>query len=263
MKKEKPPIVILLSGGMDSFLALSLALENNPGCYPLSINYNQHHYEEIHWAEQQAAFYGLTLFKMAVDNLQGSLTAGEVLPDVETTQLASSFTPARNAVFLSLAANYAASITDGPLTIGLGVNVDDFQGFPDCRHTFLNNMEIALSTGMNRQVQFFTPLLSYSKGEIIKTCNDRSLPLGLTRSCYNLENGLSCGTCLACKIRLKAFTQRGLKDPVPYKQDLDRELTKATPCDIPVPDGATPILNGPSHCPTLEEGDEPLQESSN
>ena len=132
------------------------------------------------------------------------------------------YVPARNTVFLSLALGYAEVV--GAEHLFLGVNAVDYSGYPDCRPEFIAAFErlanLATKAGVEQTLQFrvHTPLIHMTKAEIIRTGLDLGVDYALTHSCYAPnENGMACGRCDACKLRLKGFAEAGATDPIEYQ----------------------------------------------
>ena len=133
----------------------------------------------------------------------------------------SSYVPARNTIFLSLALGFAE--TRDASEIWLGVNQLDYSGYPDCRPEYIEAYKkmakLATKAGVEgRPLEIRTPLLLLSKSEIISLGLSLGVDYSITRTCYDLdENGLSCGRCEACLLRKKGFEEAGAPDPTPYR----------------------------------------------
>ena len=133
------------------------------------------------------------------------------------------YVPARNTVFLSLALAWAETL--GAFDIFVGVNCVDYSGYPDCRPEFLESFEslanLATRAGIEGEGHFriHAPLLKLTKEQIIARGRTLGVDYSLTHSCYDPSpQGLSCGRCDACRIRLAAFEKLGLSDPIPYSE---------------------------------------------
>ncbi|MGB0647817.1 MAG: 7-cyano-7-deazaguanine synthase, partial [Bradymonadia bacterium] len=129
------------------------------------------------------------------------------------------YVPARNLIFLSIAVGTAEIL--GAEDIFIGVNALDYSGYPDCRPDFIAAFEhtarLATRTGVtDGRLRLRTPLLDLSKKEIIELAHRLKMPLELTHSCYDPIDGLSCGCCDSCLLRLKGFESAGLADPIQY-----------------------------------------------
>jgi 7-cyano-7-deazaguanine synthase len=132
------------------------------------------------------------------------------------------YVPARNTVFLSLALGYAEVL--GAADIFVGVNAVDYSGYPDCRPEYVAAFErlanLATKAAVEGQLQFkiHTPLILFTKAEIIRAGTRLGVDFALTRSCYDPDReGRACGACDACLLRLKGFAEAGLSDPAPYQ----------------------------------------------
>ena len=216
--------VVLLSGGIDSSTALAIAKGEGRTCTALTILYGQRHEREVRSARMVAESLGVTDHRMVeLPSLlfRGSaLTGGGTVPldrDVLSTKdIPSTYVPARNLVFLSLAVGLAESIDADEVYIG--ATSVDYSGYPDCRKEFFNalqgTVDLATKRGVEgRPIRIMTPLLEMSKEEIIRTGLELGLDYSLTWSCYS--GGESpCLRCDSCLFRLKGFELAGLKDPL-------------------------------------------------
>ncbi|GMA56618.1 hypothetical protein GCM10025858_11210 [Alicyclobacillus sacchari] len=129
------------------------------------------------------------------------------------------YVPGRNLLFLSIAASYAEVIE--ATAIYIGVNALDYSGYPDCRPEFIEGVQHVLRIGTKagvegRSMQIETPLLHWSKAEIIRNGLDLNVPYELTTSCYQ-GGEEACGECDSCRLRLKGFAEAGARDPIPYR----------------------------------------------
>lgn len=220
--------VVLASGGLDSTVTAAMAREEGATLYLLTIMYGQRHQIEIQRAQAMAAWLQAAehkIFKLALHEFGGSALTGQGdvpkrRPNQEgETGIPSTYVPARNTVFLSLALAYA-EVVDAD-AIFIGANVLDYSGYPDCRPEFLQTFENAARLGTKRGVngkpiKIHAPLLLLSKDEIIQRGRALGVPFEFTHSCYDPLGGLACGQCDSCVIRLKGFRDAGCQDPVPY-----------------------------------------------
>jgi len=129
--------------------------------------------------------------------------------------------PARNTIFLSYALAFAEVI--GSFDIFIGVNAADYSGYPDCRGEYIGAFEklanLATAAAVENRGKFtiHTPIIKLTKAGIIKKGTELGVDYSLTHSCYNPDkNGISCGRCDSCKLRLKGFNEAGLEDPIKY-----------------------------------------------
>lgn len=221
--------VVLASGGLDSTVAAAVARRDGYALYLLTIEYGQRHHVEIQKAREIAVWlaavehkiFRFDLHKFGGSALVGSGNVPKNRPDEERQAgIPSTYVPARNTVFLSLALAYA-EVVDASC-IFIGANVLDYSGYPDCRPEFLRAFERVARLGTKKgahgdTVRIKAPLLLLSKTQIIQQGLALGVPFELTHSCYDpRENGSACGQCDSCLIRLKGFEDAGLRDPVPY-----------------------------------------------
>ncbi len=218
--------VVLLSGGLDSYTAAAVAKQEGFAICALSINYGQRHVRELEAARAVAASLGVARhLELSLDlSLIGgsSLTsrAIEVPKDqpIDPQTIPSTYVPARNTIFLSLALGWAEVI--GAADIFIGVNALDYSGYPDCRPEFITAFEhlarLATRAGVEgRPLTVHTPLISLSKAEIVSLGLELGLDYGLTHSCYDpLSDGRPCGRCDSCRLRATGFVQAGAADPL-------------------------------------------------
>ncbi|NBI28426.1 7-cyano-7-deazaguanine synthase QueC [Chengkuizengella marina] len=225
--------VIILSGGLDSTTCMGIAKDQGYDLYPITFDYGQRHNIEIEKSKQVADYYGVKDKQKVISlsflkDFGGSALTDENLevPDVvksdgstdEDSDIPITYVPGRNLLFLSIATSYAEVLEADAIFIG--VNALDYSGYPDCRPEFIGKMEevISLATKVGvegQKVKIETPLISWSKAEIIKEGLKINVPYHLTTSCYNGEEE-ACGTCDSCRLRLKGFEEAGSKDPIPY-----------------------------------------------
>jgi 7-cyano-7-deazaguanine synthase len=217
--------VVLLSGGLDSYTAAAIARAEGFELYALTIAYGQRHAVEVEAARRVARALGvarhveLTLDLAAFGG--SSLTGtGSVPKDraIDEAGIPSTYVPARNIVFLSLALAWAESV--GARDLVIGVNAIDYSGYPDCRPEFIAAFEAAavLATKAGAEGARFrvrTPLVTLSKGEIIRRGLALGLDYGLTLSCYDPSpGGAACGHCDSCVLRARGFAEAGARDPL-------------------------------------------------
>ena len=228
---EQRRAVILLSGGIDSTTTLAIAIAEGYEAYTLSFNYGQRHQIETETARRVADSLGAKEHRLAKIDLRvfgGSALTDDVdvpkqRPESEIAQgIPITYVPARNTIFLAYALAWAEVIPTSD--IFLGVNAIDYSGYPDCRPEFIEAFENLANLGTKagvegRRFQIHTPLIKFSKAEIIRKAVALGIELPLTHSCYDPSpEGLACGECDSCLLRLKGFREAGLKDPIRYKK---------------------------------------------
>jgi len=224
-----PRAVILLSGGLDS--ATAAAIAKSAGCelFALTIDYGQRHKIEIESAKKIANRLGVARHIIMPVDLRlfggSSLTSEMNVPkDVPLEQIGqhipNTYVPARNTVFLALALAFAESV--GAQRIYIGVSGVDYSGYPDCRPEFLQTFNILanLATKSGIESSLFSieaPLLSLTKRETILCGLEHGVDYSLTFTCYDpTPEGKSCGRCESCRLRLHAFCEAGIPDPLEY-----------------------------------------------
>jgi 7-cyano-7-deazaguanine synthase len=221
--------VVLLSGGIDSTTTLAVAIAEGYEAYALSFDYGQRHQIEVEAARRVADSLGAKDHRMAKIDLRifggSALTDNVDVPKQRSeTEIARgipvTYVPARNSIFLSYALAWAEVIAASD--IFLGVNAIDYSGYPDCRPEFIEAFETMANLGTKagvegRRFQIHTPLIKFSKAEIIREAVELGVDLSLTHSCYDpAPGGLACGECDSCLLRLKGFRKAGIKDPIRY-----------------------------------------------
>jgi 7-cyano-7-deazaguanine synthase len=220
------PAVVLLSGGLDSATILAIAKQQGFLCYALSFDYNQRHAWELEQARRIAEYAGVARHQVIGFDLRafgGSALTSEIeVPkgrDVSDTSIPVTYVPARNTIFLSFALAWAETLNC--FDIFIGVNALDYSGYPDCRPEYIAAFEhmanLATKAGVEGagRLTIHTPLIEMTKAQIIRTGLSLGVDYSLTSSCYDPnEHGRPCGTCDSCQLRLKGFSEAGVKDPL-------------------------------------------------
>jgi 7-cyano-7-deazaguanine synthase len=216
--------VVLLSGGLDSYTAGAIARADGHELYALTIRYGQVHAREIDAARQVAAALGVAQhleLDVPLSRIGGSALVGDgAIPKdrpLTAGDIPSTYVPARNTVFLSLAMAWAEVLGAGAIVIG--VNALDYSGYPDCRPEYLRAFEglaaLATKAGVEgRSLKVLAPLLELTKAEIIRRGLALGVDYGLTFSCYDPDpRGRPCGRCDSCHLRARGFFEAGVVDP--------------------------------------------------
>lgn len=218
--------VVLLSGGLDSATVVAMARAEGYACYAMSFDYGQRHHAELRAAQRVAYQLSVVEHKTIAMDLGGiggsALTDSSIaVPETPGDGIPSTYVPARNALFLSLALGWAEVL--GARDIFIGVNAVDFSGYPDCRPEFVAAFErmanLATKVGIEgRAFTIHAPLQALSKAEIIQEGVRLGVNYAETVSCYQAdEDGRACGKCDSCRLRAKGFEQAGIADPTRYR----------------------------------------------
>ncbi len=222
--------VILLSGGLDSSTVLYQAKAEGYECYAISFDYQQRHRRELDSAFRVAQMAGVVQHQVVNFDLRqwggSALTDEKInLPeerslDEMSQNIPVTYVPARNTIFLSFALGYGEAITAERVYIG--VNALDYSGYPDCRPDYIEAMQqvFQLGTKQGREgnpIKIISPLIDLKKTEIIQLGNQLGVPWDLTWSCYAGDD-VACGVCDSCRLRLAAFRDLGLQDPLRYRE---------------------------------------------
>jgi len=220
----RPLAVVCVSGGMDSAVTSALAAHEHRLAF-LHANYGQRteqkelecfHALADHWNVRHRLVVdfsdlrqigGSSLTDAAIPVRQGEPVEG-VIP--------SSYVPFRNAHLLSAAASWGEVL--GARAIFVGAVWEDSSGYPDCRPEFYRAFEeaIRLGTKPETRLRIETPLISFSKAEIVRRGVALGVPFAKTWSCYQAETE-ACGACESCRLRLRGFREAGERDPIPYR----------------------------------------------
>jgi len=222
----RPLAVVLLSGGLDSYTAAAVAARDGFGVAALTVNYGQRHAREIEAARSVARRLGVDRhleFDLDLSRMGGSaLTSPDIAvpkdQPIDADVIPSTYVPARNTIFLSLALGWAEVL--GASDIYLGVNALDYSGYPDCRPEFIRAFEalarVATKAGVEgHALSIHAPLITMTKAQIIALGLTLGLDYGLTHSCYDpLPDGRPCGRCDSCRLRAAGFSDLGVADPL-------------------------------------------------
>lgn len=217
--------VVLLSGGLDSATTLACALRDGYACYCLSVAYGQRHKFELQAAAKIAHALGAKAHKIVAIDLRaigGSALTDDIEVPKDTPDLGIpvTYVPARNLVFMAVAAGYAEVL--GSRDLFVGINAVDYSGYPDCRPAFVEAFVRAVNEGTKagvegRGLRVRAPLMELSKADIIGLGTELGVPFGITHSCYDpAQDGAACGRCASCCIRREGFVAAGVADPTRY-----------------------------------------------
>lgn len=221
--------VLQLSGGLDSTTVLALASHRGYEIYCISFDYGQRNKTELEFAALNATEYKVKehkIFKIDLTQIGHSAMTDNIevpknLCGAISGGLPSTYVPARNTIFNSIALGYAETV--GATIIFNGANQHDYSGYPDCRPKYISAFEemanLATSyTEQGKKFQYVAPLIDFKKAEIIA----QGLALGVnyanTVSCYDANSkGLACGECDACYFRKLGFEANEVPDPTRYR----------------------------------------------
>ena len=216
--------VLLLSGGLDSYTAGAMARAEGYELHALTIRYGQVHAREVSAARVVAQALGVTRhleLDVPLSKIGGSALVGDgAMPKdraLDARDIPSTYVPARNTVFLSLAMAWAEVLA--ATTIVIGVNALDYSGYPDCRPEYLESFErlarLATKAGVEGQsLRVLAPLINLSKAQIIRRGMALGVDYALTHSCYDpTAAGAPCGHCDSCLLRARGFSEAGIDDP--------------------------------------------------
>jgi 7-cyano-7-deazaguanine synthase len=216
--------VVLLSGGLDSYTAAAAARADGYELYALTIRYGQTHAIEVEAARRVAKALGAAKhveLDVNIGAFGGSSLVGDgTIPKdraLDAEGIPSTYVPARNTIFLSLALGWAEVV--GAEAIVIGVNALDYSGYPDCRPEYIAAFErvalLATRAGVEgRPLRILAPLQHLTKADIIRLGETLGLDYGLTHSCYAPgPDGRPCGRCDSCRLRAKGFQEAGSEDP--------------------------------------------------
>jgi len=220
---EQPLAVVLASGGLDSCVTAAIARVD----YRLALLHVA--YGQRTEGRELQAFNALADFYQAeqrrvcrlthLRQIGGSSLTDPNIPveaaDLDRKEIPASYVPFRNAHFLSVAVSWGEVI--GARRIFIGAVAEDSSGYPDCRPEYYEafNRVIAVGTKPETEIEILTPVIHMRKSEIVRKGSELAAPLDLTWSCYQRED-IACGVCDSCALRLRAFQQAGLEDPIAY-----------------------------------------------
>ena len=223
MSKKSNKALVLLSGGLDSSVVLSVCQDKGYDIYAISFDYGQRHKVELEYAKFQATFFNCIsheVFKM--EFYGGSALTDDIkVPKNRDSHSMSkdipvTYVPSRNIVFLSFASGYAECHDID--NIFIGVNAIDYSGYPDCRKNFIDNFEKLINKSTKKGLEgskfkINTPLINLSKKDIITLGHKNGVDFSMTSSCYSPKLKKNCGVCDSCLLRKQGFEEAGLSDP--------------------------------------------------
>lgn len=217
--------VVLVSGGMDSALCCAIAINEGYEIAALHLNYGQlTEKRELKAFEDICECYKISE-KLIVNIEHLSKIGGSALTDkkiavpeadILNKEIPVTYVPFRNANILSIAASWGEVL--GANAIFIGAMQLDSSGYPDCRREFFDAFEKAIELGTKPEtnIKIITPIINYTKKDIVLKGIELKVPFELTWSCYR-ESEIACGTCDSCALRLRGFQEAGIEDLLNYK----------------------------------------------
>lgn len=222
--------MVLLSGGLDSTTVLAVAKREGYTPYAMTFRYGQRHSVEIEAARRVAQAMGVAKHVVVDIDLRqwggSALTADVDVPkdrdvDHAVDEIPVTYVPARNTIFMSFALAWAEVL--GADAVFIGVNALDYSGYPDCRPEYIAAFEtmanLATAAGVQgtQRLRIHAPLQHLTKAQIVTLGHELGVDYSLTTSCYDPSpEGVSCGHCDACQLRLRGFAEAGATDPIAY-----------------------------------------------
>ena len=232
MNEMHKQAVVLLSGGMDSCVSTAIARERHGTANVAALHAG---YGQRTQARERRAFEDIANFYAIHDRLMVQLDhfraiggsaltdrkiavpEGELVAPSPHGNIPVTYVPFRNAHFLSVAVSWAEAI--GAEAVYIGAVAEDSSGYPDCRPEYYRAFQelVRVGTRPETNIEIVTPVITLSKSEIIQRGVELGAPLYLTWSCYQSEDA-ACGACDSCLLRLRAFAEAGVEDPIPYRR---------------------------------------------
>lgn len=232
-KNKMKKAVILLSGGLDSATCLAVAKSQDYDCYTLSFDYGQKHHSELQASAKISQHYQASqheVVSLSIGSLGGSALTDETIDvpnhHMNSPSIPTTYVPARNTTFLSIALGWAEIIAAEAIFIG--VSAVDYSGYPDCRPEYIEAYQqlanLATKTAIEgKPIRIETPLIDLNKAETIQLGIQHGVDYSMTVSCYQADNnGLACGNCDSCALRKKGFQQANIVDPTRYAAKVEQ-----------------------------------------
>ena len=214
-------VVVIFSGGMDSFTVLNRALKDGKEVYALTFDYGQKHVKEIACASKVCKQLGVAHKVIDISAINQLLAGSSLTDDIEIPEghyeaesMKSTVVPNRNMILLSLAVGYAVSVKASQ--VYYGAHSGDHAIYPDCRPEFVMKMNDVCQIANYEAVEIFSPYLTVSKTDILTDGLKMGLSYEDTWTCYNGREK-ACGKCGACQERLEAFADKNATDPLAYE----------------------------------------------
>lgn len=219
LNKEK--VVVIYSGGMDSFTVLNRAIADGHDVYAVSFHYGQRHHRELTVAKEVCERLGVEHKIVDIRSINTLLAGSSLTDDIDipegdyaNSNMTSTVVPNRNMILLSLAIGYAVSIEAGK--VYYGAHSGDHEIYPDCRPEFVAAMNAVSQIANYQPVTIHSPYLDQNKADILADGLTLGLDYAQTWTCYNGRDK-ACGECSACRERLAAFASHDITDPLEYE----------------------------------------------
>ncbi len=220
-KTNADKVVVIYSGGMDSFTVLNRALKDGKEVYALSFDYGQRHVKELECASIVCTSLNIKHKVIDISAINQLLAGSSLTDDIdipeghyEAENMKSTIVPNRNMILLSLAVGYAVSV--GAAQVYYGAHCGDHAIYPDCRPEFVKKMNDVCQIANYESVEIFSPYLTVNKTAILTDGLSMGLDYSNTWTCYNGREN-ACGKCGACQERLEAFANNKVIDPIEYE----------------------------------------------
>jgi 7-cyano-7-deazaguanine synthase len=214
-------VVVIYSGGMDSFTVLNRALKDGKKVFALSFDYGQRHVKELECAASVCKSLKIDHKIIDISSINQLLAGSSLTDDIEIPEghyesenMKSTVVPNRNMILLSLAVGYAVSV--GAAQVYYGAHSGDHAIYPDCRPEFVQKMNEVCQIANYESVEIFSPYLAVNKAAILADGLDMGLDYSDTWTCYNGRTK-ACGKCGSCQERLEAFSENKMVDPISYE----------------------------------------------
>ena len=230
---RRPKAVVLLSGGMDSCVTVSIARQTHDLAL-VHASYGQRTEQRERQAfDEIADFYSVherlivqldhfaQIGGSALTDARIAVPEGQSGTPIGGNEIPSTYVPFRNAHFLAVAVSWAEVI--GATAVFIGAVAEDSSGYPDCRPEYYRVFQQLVREGTRpeTQIEIVTPVIGMRKWEIVKRGMELGAPLDRTWSCYQFEDA-ACGACDSCRLRLSAFAEAGISDPIAYRVRVER-----------------------------------------
>ena len=213
-------IIVVYSGGLDSFTLLNEAIRSGKDVSALSFDYGQKHSKELHFVEKFCTQESIDSKIVDVSSIKELFQGSSLTDDIdipkghyEDDSMKSTVVPNRNMILISLALGYA--VTKGAEEVWFGAHAGDHAIYPDCRPEFVEKMDSVARIANYSPIAVKAPYIAMSKTEILAIGLNMQLDYGLTWTCYEGKE-LACGSCGACHERLESFAANNVIDPIKY-----------------------------------------------